>query len=481
VNLRPRNVRSRLTLWYVLVLAGVLVIYGISASALLLYQLRGQLDRLAVEDLETVEGFLSFGPDGRIFLRSDYHDHPYPAEVQERLLEVRDPAGPLLYRNEVLGNRELGGAPQPGEGITGYSQRSITLSDGTPVRLVSKRHTLDGRLTLIRVAFSEKPLWEGFWREVIGLLAGLPLALGLAGAGGYLLARHALAPIQRMAQRAHEINAESLSARLDVENPDDELGHLARAFNETLARLEFSFDQLKRFTSDASHEIRTPLTAIRSVGEVGLRKDGSSDHYREVIGSMLEESGRLGRLIDSLLTIARADSGQIQPALVPVTVLPFVREVVSLLDVLAEEKGQRLQLEGDDAAVIAADPVILRQVVVNLLDNAIKYSPPGGIIDLRVTRSGNDVNIEVEDCGPGIAAEHRDRVFDRFYRVDEGRSREAGGAGLGLSIARWGANIHGGHLELDCPPQGGCIFRLHLKKGSDAFNSGGGPNGNSMT
>jgi heavy metal sensor kinase len=466
-SLRPRNVRARLTLWYVAILAGLLLIYGASTSAFLLFQLRSQLDRLAIEDLETVEGFLSFGPDGKVVLRSDYHDHPYPAEMQERLLEVRDAGGAVLFRNELLGNRELGGTPQADEGTATYSQRSIRLSDGTPVRLISKRHRLDGRPTLIRVGFSEEPLWQSFWQVVIGLIAGLPLALGLAGMGGYLLAKHALSPIERMARRAHEINAERLSARLEVENPHDELGLLAQAFNETLARLERSFEQLRRFTSDASHEIRTPLTAIRSVGEVGLRKQGSSDHYREVIGSMLEESGRLSRLVDSLLTIARADSGQVQLARMTIPVLPFVREAISLLDVLAEEKVQHLSLEGDADAKVEADPAILRQVVINLLDNAIKYSPAGGDISVRVVHvlnghAADQIAIEVEDCGPGIPAEHRDRVFDRFYRVDEGRSREAGGAGLGLAIAKWGSNAHGGHLELDCPPQGGCIFRVLL-------------------
>jgi hypothetical protein len=145
VILRPRNVRSRLTLWYVAVLAGVLVVYGLSASALLLYQLRGQLDELAIEDLETVEGFLSFGPDGKVLLRSDYHDHPYPVNEQARLLEVRDRAGQLLYRNEVLGNRELGGEPEPQEGTNGYSQRSILLADGEQTPHAGRASDTDSR------------------------------------------------------------------------------------------------------------------------------------------------------------------------------------------------------------------------------------------------------------------------------------------------------------------------------------------------
>jgi len=327
---------------------------------------------------------------------------------------------------------------------------------------------IDGHPAIIRVGFSEEPMWQRFWQLVIGLVVGLPLALGLAGIGGYHLARRALGPVERMARRAREINAEQLDARIDIENPHDELGLLAQALNETLSRLQLSFEQLKRFTSDASHELRTPLTAIRSVGEVGLQQEGDHDHYREVIGSMLEETERLSRLVESLLTISRADSGQIQLQQATIPLVPVVEEASSLLDVLAEEKGQTVSFEGDSSIRVKADTVILRQVVINLLDNAIKYSPRKGHISVRVCRCDTHTAcVEVEDCGPGIAPEHRDKVFDRFYRIDEARSREAGGAGLGLALAKWGAEAHGGRLELDSTTAG-CIFRLLLPVCSDA-------------
>ena len=461
--LRPRNVRTRLTLWHLAILAAALLAYGASASAVLFFQLRNQLDHRAIEDLETIEGLLTFAPDGSVFLRSDYHDHPYPASEQDRLLEVWSGAGRLLYRNELLGTRALGGPPAANEGASSYSYRSVTLSGGMPVRFVSKRHLLDGRPTVIRVGFSEEPSWQRFWEMTIGLILGLPLALGLAGFGGYFLARKALSPIERMARRAHEIYAERLSARLDVENPNDELGQLAQAFNETLSRLEKSFEQLRRFTSDASHELRTPLTAIRTVGEVGLSHHGSSEHYREVIGSMLEESARLTRLVDSLLTISRADAGQIRLDRVPAAALPMVRDALGLLEVLAEERGQHVSVEGEETAYVYGDPIIVRQVVINLLDNAIKHSQMGGRIWLRVCRDSTGMAaIEVQDDGPGIPVEHREKVFDRFYRIDVARSRETGGVGLGLAIAKWGAEAYGGRLELHCPSDGGCLFRLLL-------------------
>jgi signal transduction histidine kinase len=354
----------------VAVLAAVLLIYGAFTSALLLYQLRAQLDHQAIEDLETVEGLLSFSPDGRVLLRSDYHDHPNPEELVDRLMEVWSTDGRLLYHNDLLGNRALGGPPQPGEGVDSYSQRSIRLADGMRVRLVSKRHVLEGRPTVIRVGFSEARVWETFQQMALGLLVGLPLALGLAGFGGYFLVRQALEPVDRMARCAREINAERLSARLDIENPEDELGQLGQAFNETLARLERSFEQLRRFTADASHELRTPLMAIRSVGEVGLRQHASAEEYREVIGSMLEEAAHLTQLVESLLLISRADAGQIRLERSRIAVLPFVREVAALLEVLADEKRRTIAVEGDEASEVEADPVILRQVLINLLPAA---------------------------------------------------------------------------------------------------------------
>lgn len=456
-------VRSRLTLWYFGVLSAILFLFNSGIAVVTFFQLRTQLDDHAIEELETIEGFFRFRSNGTIFLQSIAHDHPYPATAQERFIEVRAPDGAVLFRNELLGNRSLGENPEPDEGRKSYTERSIRLSDGTRVRLISRRHNIEGKPTLIRLGFNEQMLWARFIQVAAGLFLGLPLALALGGVCGHFLAKRALSPIQEMARRIQEINAEELNARLVVLNPRDELGMLASAFNDTLARLERSFGQLRRFTSDAAHELRTPLTAIRSVGEVGLQKDADRTYYREVIASMLEETGRLGRLVDGLLLVARADSGQVQLERTDLSALELARETAALLDVLAEEKGQTISIQGSDAARLHADRTILRQVLVNLLDNAIKYSPQGGRIAVRVRRAGtNTTAIEIEDTGPGISPEYREKVFDRFYRTDEARSRDTGGVGLGLAIAKWGAEVHGGHLELDPRSGDGCVFRLLL-------------------
>jgi heavy metal sensor kinase len=463
IRIRPRHVRTRLTLWYVGVLAGVLMLYAAGTSTFLFFNLRQDLDRNTIQDLETIEGLLNFGPDGTLRLGTDYKDMDEHEAEQERFMEVRDLNGALLYRNKRLRGWILGGSPAPGEGKAGYSERSARLPDGTRIRLVSRLHTVAARPTLIRLAHSEEPLWREFREMASVLLLGLPIALAVAGFVGYGLARRALAPLDSMACRAEQITAERLSERLPVENPQDELGHLARVFNDTLARLERSFEQLRRFTADASHELRTPLTAIRTVGEVGLQKDGDAAHYRDTIGSMLEEVNALTRLVDDLLTISRADAGHIQLRPTNISILDLARESAALLEVLAEEKGQHLSVEGDRGSVAYGDRLILRQALVNLIDNAVKHSPVGGRISIRVEpNGGNEAVLEVEDSGPGIEPAHQSKVFDRFYRIDKARSRDAGGAGLGLSIAKWAVEANGGRIELESEQDRGCTFRIRL-------------------
>jgi heavy metal sensor kinase len=460
-NLRPQRLRTRLTLWYLLSLTVILVLYICSTSLVLLWELRAQLDRHAIQDLETVEGLLFFDPDGRLQLHEDYHNHPGSGLIQDRLMEVVTLDGAVVYRNDRLGDRPLAGKPFAGEGQSGYSPRSVHLSDGTPIFLISQYYVLQGHAMVIRVAYSQEPIWRRIRRTLSAQLLSLLIMLVLAGLAGYGLVGRALAPLGRMALRAREITAQRLDERLQVDGTG-EISDLAHAFNNTFARLEQSFVQLQHFSSDASHELRTPLAAIRSVGEVGLQKDGSREEYREVIGSMLEEANRLTRLIDSLLTISRADAGQLtlHPSIFPM--FDLVHEATGLIQILAEEKAQKLTLEGDEEATVEGDRLFLRQAVVNILHNAVKYSPVGGVISVRVRRDGGYAIVEVADSGSGMPPEHRTKVFDRFYRVDRSRSRDAGGVGLGLSIAKWAVQTHRGDITVDNNLDRGCTFRIQL-------------------
>jgi heavy metal sensor kinase len=460
IDFRPKRLRTKLSLGFALVLAVVLLLYIGGTSTILYLQLRAQLHRHAIADVETLKDLLVFGADGKLQLHEALSD-PAPKLLRQRLLEVLTPAGTVLLRNSLLGNRSLGGKPFPGEGEGGFSPRSILLSDGTPVFLVSRRHIVQGNPIIVRVGYSEEEMSRTI-EEVLGAqLSCLLLVLLIAGLMGYGSVRHALEPLEQMALRAQQITPQRLHERLPVGGAR-EIGDLARTFNSTFDRLEHAFDQLRRFTSDASHELRTPLAAIRSVGEVGLHKDGTREDYREIIGSMLEEVNGLTRLIDDLLMIARADAGHLRLNRSVFPVFDLVREVIALIEVLAEEKAQKFILEGDEMATVDGDRLVLRQAFLNVLHNAVKYSPVGGVIDVHLHINGRYVLVEVADRGTGIPPEHWTKVFDRFYRVDKGRSREIGGAGLGLSIAKWAVQTHGGDIGVKNNPGGGCIFQIRL-------------------
>jgi heavy metal sensor kinase len=320
----------------------------------------------------------------------------------------------------------------------------------------------------MQVAKTEVDLREQLSRLRRLLLLGLPLGVVAAGLGGYALARRALAPVEQMAERARMITAERLGDRLPVDNPSDELGRLATVFNETLGRLELSFDRMRSFTADASHELRTPLTALRSVGEVGMRGRRDPAAYREIIGSMLEEVDRLSRLVDRLLTLSRADNREFQLAVDTVSLAALAQEVADQLDVLAEEKGQVITVEREADPRWTGDPLVLRQALMNLVDNAIKYTPEGGRVAIRVSASDKEAFIEVRDTGPGIPPELQARIFDRFYRVDTSRSRNTEGAGLGLSIARWAVEVNHGRLILAETTSQGSVFRITLPRAPHA-------------
>jgi heavy metal sensor kinase len=314
---------------------------------------------------------------------------------------------------------------------------------------------------VIQVARSEAAMRDELQRLVLLFVLGLPVAVAIAGLGGYTLARRALRPVERMSERARSITAERLSDRLPVDNPEDEMGRLATVFNETLGRLERSFEQMRQFTADVSHELRTPLTSIRSVGEVGLRGHRDDSAYRSIIGSMLEEVDRLASLVDRLLTLSRADTGQARLAVEAFDLGGLAEDVVGHLGVLAEEKRQAVVIEGG-AANAYADRFVVRQAVINLVDNAIKFSPSGGRIVIRLGENANAVTLDVIDSGPGIDADAHDRIFDRFFRA----ANAAGGtgAGLGLSIAKGAIEANAGRLTLVSSSEHGSVFRITLPR-----------------
>jgi heavy metal sensor kinase len=421
------TVRARLTLWHAAALTLVVCLFAVGVFFFVRTSLYRTLDQQIREDLATIEKVYreETGDLGELALRTGMQ-----FEVTE---------GPTVI------HRTAGWPP----------------AGAVPFR----RAALDDSTHRIIAARDERPVRQTLWTLAVIMATAIPCAVGLAIVGGYLLAGRVLAPVGAMADTARRITAESLDARLPVANSADEFGRLAGVFNETLSRLDAAFEQLRRFTADASHELRTPLTAIRSVGEVALQRSLTTEGYREVIGSMLEEVDRLARLVENLLLLTRAEAGRIPLSRAIVDLRELVASVSDGLRVLAEEKNQELIVELSGPVAVQCDATVLRQGITNLLHNAIKYTPPKGVIRVAATSNASgDAVIEVQDSGPGIPAVDQQRVFERFYRVDQARSRDTGGTGLGLAIARWTVEASGGRIELESMAGQGALFRVVLPR-----------------
>ena len=454
---RPRSVRFRLTLSYAGAMVVVLAVYATLIFYFVDRNMSQFLDNQLKIDFDWALDMMHHDPHGE-FIPSDYEK---TGEGDSPWLQVLTPAGQVVSvtheaeRHPIPGSKEL--AAETDEKIVQIAMLN------PPWRIMSGRSMFGDRELVVQVARPVAPIQDDLRYFLYLLLLGLPFCIGLSGLGGYVLARRALAPMDRMAEQARLITATRMSDRLPVDNPNDELGRLSTVFNDTLSRLQSSFDQMRRFTSDASHELRTPLTAIRSVGEVGLREKRNEGQYREIIGSMLEEADSLSRLVDRLLLLSRAETGDALLNREDVNLTSLVEDVVAQLGVLAEEKQQNIAIEGSAALHWTGDRLVLRQALINLVDNAIKYTQAGGRIVIRVAQLGRNNIIDVIDNGPGIPEELRSRVFDRFYRVDKSRSRENGGTGLGLAIAKSAVEVQGGALSLIAPEDAvGSIFRITL-------------------
>src|SRR3989442_5755955 len=431
------SIRFRLTAWYTLVLCLMLVLYATATFVTVRHEFLERLDEDLYEDFETAEGLIIRTPQGGFDWADRHHD---PDNDEDRGTDVWAASGQQIYRSRassVLPPAALSAAStQP--------HYDSVVSNGRRWRTLTRTATVDGVAVVLRVARSEDRLRTQLWEILTVLGFGLPVVAEFAGVGGYILARRALTPIDRLAAEARPVTAHRLHERLSVPKQPDEIGRLAAVINDTFARLEASFDQLRRFTADASHELRTPLAVIRGIGEVGLGETRTPAEYKEAMGSMLEEVDRLTTLVDTLLRLSHGDAGTVRLSREGVDLGQLTRDVVSSLGILAEERNQRLAVDVADGVSVNADRLVLREAITNVVDNAIKYSPHASTVNIRVHADARQAVLTVADEGAGIAPEHRERIFDRFFRLDEARSRDAGGTGLGLAIARWAVEANGG-------------------------------------
>lgn len=476
------SIRVRLTLWYTFVLGLVLIL--LAGFTYFMYW-RNVAQRTDSNITELADAFATTfqaeladanGPDApKLAAREAMLEHRFRDTIFAMLdssgavllnsldiapaLSSKDRASPDLFRSAPFQDflRQAGNRPgAPGTVHAGkHGFRSVVKPLATP----------GGQFTLVVLQSlrAQQEMLEDI-RQTFYLV--IPAALLLASLGGYFLARKSLAPVATMASQARGMGAANLRDRLAVANQRDELGQLALSFNQLLARIEASFEQQRRFVADASHELRTPVAILRGETEVTLsRPDRSPQEYRETLAILRDESQRLAHIIEDLFTLTRADAGQYPLALRDTYLDELAAEALVRARSLALAKTVTLTSSIEPDLPIRADEALLDRMLLNLLDNAIKYSPAGSSVELACRRAGENYLVSISDNGPGIPTDLQPRIFERFFRADKARSRsegDTGGAGLGLAIARWIAEAHHGRLELTRSGSSGSTFTATL-------------------
>ena len=446
-----KSLRVRLTAWYVAFFSVLFVLFGVFLYEVLARSLEARLDQTLVSEAEVTAGLLADELD-------EMHGDVAKASVEAvSEMRVKGSMAVAIFRDSKLlaasgpvPSAELAtllrGAPEDGVLAARDARVAVHRMDMYSIVAYGPMAPIAANLRLVRQS----------------LLIGAPLMLLLAGLGGYLLATHSMAPIGWMAEQAHKISGSSLDRRLEIGDAAEELQLLAASFNELLGRLDQSFEAMRRFVADASHELRTPLSVIRGEADLALSHDRSSAEYREALAVVLDESRRLSRLVDDLLNLARADAGRVRLQEEDFYFNELVAECCRSLAPLAAARDIRVECPCDIDIPFRGDEQLLRRLVLNLVDNAIRYTPAGGLVTAAVEAKSHGVRLQVSDNGPGIPPEAAPHIFERFYRVSRARSRDEGGFGLGLSIVKWIAETHRGAVELDSGPEIGTTFTVTL-------------------
>jgi heavy metal sensor kinase len=444
-----------MTAWYALLLALIIAAVGAFVAVRLRTDLTASIDnrlRAALGQIET--GYRVEGP-------LEFHDVSATVLSGERAAsQVLAPAGTVVlsYGDPVAKAPLLGPADFAHAG-RGRTVRRAGARGG--FRVIAKRTTRRGKPAIVVAAESMAPVESSVHRVVVLLILALPAALVLTALGGWWIARRALRPVERMTRAAERIEIERLDEQLADPGTRDEVAHLAQTLNAMLARIRAAIGQQRRLVDDASHELRSPLAAMRSELDVSLRADELSPAARDALESVRDEVDRLTRTVDDLLTLASVDQGRLALATEPVDLGAVAANAGGALRPLAARRSITIEVDGSSAGV-TGDPERLRQALGNLIENAVKFSPDGGVVSVRTAAANGSASVTVSDQGPGVAPADRDQMFERFFRADASRSRGVAGSGLGLSIAREIAEAHGGQIRFAPREPRGAEFALEL-------------------
>jgi heavy metal sensor kinase len=455
------SIGLRLTLSYLLIFSIAQVIFGLGMWFVLHDSLYDIADDTLEGQIDDVRHFLEAQPkDASISQLQEELSETYDLAHSGDFLQIQDERGDWIYRSSFLHQHNLpamsaGQLQQPSYEDRRLGDRSL--------RFLEQTIAVNGRRFVVQTGVPEGDILRilGSFKRYVLIFAALMLVVG--SAVGYWLSRRALAPVDALTQTARSISGTNLSSRLQPLITGDELQRLSDTLNEMLDRIETAFLRVSQFTADASHELRTPISLIRAEAEIALRKSRDQDEYQESLGRILQEAERTSSLIEKLLSLARADAGRESLDIRQIDLGKTVRDAA--LDWRQVMIGQQLrfvQRLTDRELLIAADKTAIARLLNILLDNAVKYTPAPGSVELTLDEKDNKAVLTVRDTGIGIGNEDQPRIFERFYRADKARSRELGGAGLGLAIAQWIVEQHRGSITVRSSPGEGSTFIVEL-------------------
>ncbi len=464
--MNTRSIRFRLTVWYAGLLCALLLLFGGSTWFGLAHYLHRSLsESLGRQAQQIGENFLlDVQTSGERYVVDEINEH-YSPEQNDHFVRVTRADGSTLY---------VSGSPLN----KGFDPAQVSAAPLSALRAVTREEHLQGGGELLiyslpftardgsRFVIESGAPYDSIENVLRGLLLtlalGLPVVIAIAVAGGYWIMQRALQPLDKIAASAERITSRNLSERLPVTPSGDEVERLSLSLNRMIGRLDESFQYIRRFTADASHELRTPLTVLRGELEAMAQRPRLDDEVRDTVGSSLEETERLARIVESLLAISRLDAGEAQIERIRFDLAELITTTVEQMRLLAEDRNIALSCETNGNVTIEGDRARIKQVIVNLVDNAIKYTPEDGTVKVIVGVENNRAMMRVEDNGTGIPADALPHLFERFYRVDKARSRHMGGAGLGLAIVKSIVTAHGGQVTVESTEGKGSGFRVEL-------------------
>jgi heavy metal sensor kinase len=454
------SVRAVLTLWYSVLLLAAFAIFGYATYSYLERLLQSRIDDSLKHEVEWLSKFIETETKGRVLtlrakeIRGDIDLH-FQFIPRNHYVLVKTNKGEIFYQSGNLADKPLyTGDVSKGKiyfvSVENFAEEKVRIA------------AINTGTFTAQVAYPESEIFEPLDHIKSIFLVLAPIFVLFTFAGGWILSGGILRPIKEISSTAERISASNLNQRIPVSGVDDELSRLIKTINTMMDRLEAAFDQMKQFSMDIAHELKTPLTIIKGEAELAIEQTLTTDEYKRLVANILEEITRISHIIDDLLTLAKAEAKQITIKQEPVELLGIVEDIYEDALILAVNKNISVQYAEKESATVFGDNLRLQQLFRNLLVNAIKFTPQNGVISLSLKKVNDFVDISIQDSGIGIPKESLEKIFHRFYRVDEARSRSKGGSGLGLAISKWITEAHGGSIKVESAVGEGSIFTVSL-------------------